>query len=203
MVPGPLSWSASLWCVTDHPLVVPTTWAERLLPRFEPEWPEQEDLLRFAVQRVNSQPRRILAFDHARLGESGRKAAVLLVVVAPFIATIVAIVQLWNWVVTWRDLIILVGMYIPISLGVTAGFHRMLTHRSFRAHPVVRAIMLILGSMAVEGTAITWAANHLKHHSLADQEGDPHSPVDGLFHAHLGWLFTTEDADPQVYCRHL
>lgn len=155
------------------------------------------------MQRVNSSPQRSLALDHAWLGESGRKAAVLLVVVAPFIATIVAIVQLWNWVVTWRDLVLLVGMYIPISLGVTAGFHRMLTHRSFRAHPVVRAIMLILGSMAVEGTAMTWAANHLKHHSLADQEGDPHSPVDGLFHAHLGWLFTTEDADPQVYCRHL
>jgi stearoyl-CoA desaturase (delta-9 desaturase) len=152
---------------------------------------------------VNSPPQRFLAFDHAWLGESGRKAAVLLVVIGPFIATIVAIVQLWSWVVTWRDLALLVGMYIPISLGVTAGFHRMLTHRSFRAHPVVRAIMLILGSMAVEGTAITWAANHLKHHSFADQEGDPHSPVDGLFHAHLGWLFAERDADPEQYCRHL
>ena len=149
------------------------------------------------MQRVNSPLQRFLAFDHAWLGESGRKAAVLVVVVAPFIATIFAIVQLWQWAVTWRDLALLVGMYMPISLGVTAGFHRMLTHRSFRAHPVVRAIMLILGSMAVEGTAITWAANHLKHHALADQEGDPHSPVDGLFHAHLGWLFTTEDADPR------
>ena len=155
------------------------------------------------MQRVNSPPPRFLAIDQARLGESGRKAAVLVVVVAPFIATIVAIVQLWQVAVAWRDLALLVALYVPISLGVTAGFHRMLTHRSFRAHPAVRAIMLILGSMAVEGTAITWAANHLKHHSLADQEGDPHSPVDGLFHAHLGWLFTTGDADPQVYCRHL
>ncbi|HZO26626.1 MAG TPA: acyl-CoA desaturase [Chloroflexota bacterium] len=123
--------------------------------------------------------------------------------VAPFLATIVAIVQLWQWLVTWQDLALLIGMYLPISLGVTAGFHRMLTHRSFRAHPVVRATLLILGSMAVEGAAITWAANHLKHHALADKEGDPHSPVDGLFHAHLGWLLTTDDADPKVYCRHL
>jgi stearoyl-CoA desaturase (delta-9 desaturase) len=141
--------------------------------------------------------------DGLRSSEIIRRAVVLVVVVAPFLATLFAIVQLWQWAVTWQDLVLLLVMYAPISLGVTAGFHRMLTHRSFHAHPVVRAIILILGSMAVEGTAITWAANHLKHHALADKDGDPHSPVDGLFHAHLGWLFTTDDADPNVYCRHL
>jgi stearoyl-CoA desaturase (delta-9 desaturase) len=150
-----------------------------------------------------SSPLDSLSPDRAWLSEYGRRAAVLVVVVAPFLATAFAIVQLWQWAVTWSDLALLVVMYLPISLGVTAGFHRMLTHRSFRAHPVVRAALLICGSMAVEGTAITWAANHLKHHALADKEGDPHSPVDGLFHAHLGWLFTTDDADPKVYCRHL
>ncbi|MCA1645430.1 MAG: acyl-CoA desaturase [Chloroflexi bacterium] len=132
-----------------------------------------------------------------------RKALVLLVVVGPFLATTMAVVQLWERAVSWRDLALLFGMYIPISLGVTAGFHRMLTHRSFRAHPVARAIILIFGSMAVEGAAISWAANHLKHHALADKEGDPHSPVDGLVHAHLGWLFSHEQADPNVYCRPL
>jgi stearoyl-CoA desaturase (Delta-9 desaturase) len=88
-------------------------------------------------------------------------------------------------------------------LGVTAGFHRMLTHRSFRAHPVARAVILVLGSMAVEGAPIGWAANHLKHHVLSDQPGDPHSPLDGLLHAHLGWLFGLEEADPETYCRPL
>jgi stearoyl-CoA desaturase (Delta-9 desaturase) len=155
------------------------------------------------VQRVSSSPPRALSFDRTQLGEYLRKAVVLVVVVAPFLGTLVAIVQLWQWAVSWTDLAVMFAMYLPISLGVTAGFHRMLTHRSFHAHPVVRLIMLILGSMAVEGAAITWAANHLKHHALADKEGDPHSPVDGLFHAHLGWLFTEDDADPKVYCRHL
>jgi stearoyl-CoA desaturase (Delta-9 desaturase) len=132
-----------------------------------------------------------------------RKALVLVAVVAPFLATAIAVQQLWERAVTWRDLALLFGMYLPISLGVTAGFHRMLTHRSFRAHPAVRAVILIFGSMAVEGPAIGWAANHLKHHALADKEGDPHSPVDGLVHAHLGWLFNHEQADPNVYCRSL
>jgi stearoyl-CoA desaturase (Delta-9 desaturase) len=155
------------------------------------------------LQRVSSSPSPAASLERTHLGEYARKAAVLVVVVTPFVGTLIAIVQLWNWAVSWADIALMVAMYIPISLGVTAGFHRMLTHRSFHAHPVVRAVMLILGSMAVEGAAITWAANHLKHHSLADQEGDPHSPVDGLFHAHLGWLFTEDDADPKVYCRHL
>jgi stearoyl-CoA desaturase (delta-9 desaturase) len=144
-----------------------------------------------------------LALNDARFGLQLQKALVLTIVLAPFVATAFAIVQLWERAVSWRDLALLAGLYIPISLGVTAGFHRMLTHRSFRAHPTARAIILILGSMAVEGAAIGWAANHLKHHALSDQPGDPHSPVDGLVHAHLGWLFNLEQADPAVYCRFL
>ena len=132
-----------------------------------------------------------------------RKVLVLLMVVGPFLATAFAIVQLWDRAASWLDVALLFGLYVPISIGVTAGFHRMLTHRSFRAHPVVRAALLILGSMAVEGPPIHWAANHLKHHALADRSGDPHSPVHGLLHAHLGWLLSDDQADPEVYCRAL
>ncbi len=135
--------------------------------------------------------------------EQLRKVLIVAVVVMPFLATAFAIVQVWERAVDWRDLALLVGLYVPISLGVTAGFHRMLTHRSFRAHPVVRGILLVLGSMAVEGAAIGWTANHLQHHALADRPGDPHSPADGLVHAHLGWLFNHDQADPEVYCRGL
>jgi len=124
-------------------------------------------------------------------------------VVGPFVATGFAVFELWDRAVGWRDLALCVGLYVPISLGVTVGFHRMLTHHSFRAHPVVRGALLVLGSMAVEGPAIDWAANHLKHHALADRLGDPHSPVEGLLHSHLGWLFTHDQADPHIYCRAL
>ena len=131
------------------------------------------------------------------------KALVLIVVLGPFVAAVAACQQLWDRAVSWRDVALLVALYIPISLGVTVGFHRMLTHRSFRAHPAVRLCLLILGSMAVEGAAIGWTANHLKHHALSDKAGDPHSPVEGLAHAHLGWLFDGTQADPEVYCRYL
>jgi stearoyl-CoA desaturase (delta-9 desaturase) len=91
-------------------------------------------------------------------------------------------------------------MYVLTGLGVTVGFHRLFTHRSFKTGRVVRAALAILGSAAIEGPVISWVADHRKHHAFADLPGDPHSPhVDhgvglggamrGLLHAHVGWLF--------------
>jgi stearoyl-CoA desaturase (delta-9 desaturase) len=131
------------------------------------------------------------------------KFIILALVVIPLLGVVVAIRLLWHRAVDWRDLALLVGLYVPISMGITIGFHRYLTHRGFRANPVVKVTLLILGSMAVEGAAIAWAANHRKHHALADQAGDPHSPADGFLHAHVGWLFEGKAADQQVYARDL
>ena len=127
---------------------------------------------------------------------------VLIIVVVPLLGTLLAIRLLWQLAVNWFDLVLLAAMYAVTMLGVTIGYHRMLTHRSFLPHPAVKAIFLILGSMSAQGPAIEWAASHIKHHAQADREGDPHSPLDGFFHAHLGWLFNGL-ADPNVYCRHL
>ena len=131
------------------------------------------------------------------------KAVVLVVVIVPLLATALALGLLWERAVHWSDLVLLVTMYSLVAFGVTVGFHRMLTHRSFRPHPVVKCVLLILGSMSWEGPALEWAATHIKHHAQADREGDPHSPVEGFFHAHIGWLFNVWKADPNVYCRNL
>ncbi len=131
------------------------------------------------------------------------KIVVLVVVIVPFLATLFAIRLLWDHAVQWPDLVLLGIMYLLTGLGVTIGYHRMLTHRSFRPNPVVKLALLILGSMAIEGPALGWAATHIKHHALADREGDPHSPVEGFFHAHLGWMFGNGEGDPNVYCRYL
>lgn len=131
------------------------------------------------------------------------KSIVLLAVVGPLVATIYAIATLWQKAINATDLTLLLVMYSLVALGVTVGFHRMLTHRSFAAHPVVKFIFLVLGSMALEGPALEWAATHIKHHSYSDKEGDPHSPVEGFFHAHIGWLFKDRMADPNQYAKHL
>lgn len=131
------------------------------------------------------------------------KSVVLVAVVVPLLATAFAMYQLWNRAVHLSDVVLLVVMYSLIITGIGAGFHRMLTHRSFQPHPVVKFILLVLGSMSLEGPAVEWAATHVKHHAMSDREGDPHSPVEGFFHAHIGWLFKDRMADPKVYARHL
>src|SRR6266496_1580334 len=132
-----------------------------------------------------------------------KKIVILSVVTVPFLATLFAIWLLWDRAVNATDLTLLAVMYSLVALGVTVGFHRMLTHRSFRPHPIVKFILLVLGSMALEGPALSWAATHIKHHAHSDREGDPHSPVDGFWHAHFGWLFKSDYGDPNVYCRNL
>jgi stearoyl-CoA desaturase (Delta-9 desaturase) len=131
------------------------------------------------------------------------KAVVLVLVIVPLLATLFAIWLLWAHAVHGSDIVLLLTTYSLTALGVTIGYHRMLTHRSFRPHPVVKFLLLVLGSMSLEGSTITWAATHLKHHAQADRAGDPHSPVEGFFHAHIGWMFSDDRADPHTYCRHL
>ncbi len=131
------------------------------------------------------------------------KVIVLVVVIVPLLATVLAISLLWQRAVHPKDIVLLLSMYTITAMGVTIGFHRMLTHRSFRPHPVVKFLLLVFGSMSLEGPALQWTATHTMHHALADREGDPHSPVEGFFHAHLGWMFKDREADPQVYARHL
>ena len=131
------------------------------------------------------------------------KAYILTIVIVPFLGTVLAICSLWQRAINLSDLVLLGTMYTLTAFGIAIGYHRMLTHRSFQAHPIVRSISLILGAMAIEAPPIEWAATHIKHHAQSDREGDPHSPMEGIFHAHMGWLFKDRFADPQQYCRHL
>jgi stearoyl-CoA desaturase (delta-9 desaturase) len=123
-----------------------------------------------------------------------------LVTAIPFLLLAVAAWQVWDQALHWRDLAILAVAYVITGLGVTVGFHRLLTHRSFKTGPVVRGILAALGSAAIEGPVISWVADHRKHHAFSDEPGDPHSPhvghgggwggaLRGLIHAHVGWLF--------------
>ncbi|HEU4463230.1 MAG TPA: fatty acid desaturase, partial [Solirubrobacterales bacterium] len=124
-------------------------------------------------------------------------------VVVPFLATLLAIVLLWNSWVTAADLAIAAAMYLLTAIGITVGFHRLLTHRSFQTFKPIEYAFAILGSMAVQGPVIAWVADHRKHHAHTDEEGDPHSPhvspdggvrgvFSGLWHAHTGWLMTSQ-----------
>src|SRR5689334_20656701 len=119
----------------------------------------------------------------------------------PLVGLLAAIALLWNHGVGPLELGLLLVFYVFTAFGVTLGFHRMFTHRALESSRAFRAIIAVLGSMAVEGSVITWVADHRKHHAFTDQEGDPHSPhlsgpgflgaIKGLWHAHVGWLLET------------
>jgi stearoyl-CoA desaturase (Delta-9 desaturase) len=117
-------------------------------------------------------------------------------VIVPFAAFLAAIPLLWNRLIGPVDLAILAGIYLASAMGVTVGFHRLLTHRAFETYRPLKYAFAVLGSMAVQGPVIGWVADHRKHHAHADEEGDPHSPhvghgsgLRGLWYAHVGWLF--------------
>jgi stearoyl-CoA desaturase (delta-9 desaturase) len=124
-------------------------------------------------------------------------------VVLPFLAVIAGAIVLWNHFLGPRDLAIFAVMYLLSAVGVTVGFHRLLTHRAFQTHAWLRYTLAVLGSLSLQGAVIDWVADHRKHHTFTDEEGDPHSPhagagaglrgmLGGLWHAHVGWLFSTQ-----------
>ncbi len=123
-----------------------------------------------------------------------------LITIGPILALGLVGWQLWDGLLHPSDVLVFVIMYVFTGLGVTVGFHRLFTHRSFKTSPALRGVLAVLGSAAIEGPVISWVADHRKHHAFSDRQGDPHSPhVDhgiglrgalrGLAHAHLGWLF--------------
>ena len=122
------------------------------------------------------------------LAERVERVGVIVSVIVPLIGTVYAIILLWERMVNWNDIALMAVLYVLTGLGITVGYHRMLTHRSFEAHPIVRFFLLVFGSMAGQGPANAWASIHIQHHAHTDEENDPHSPVEGFFHAHVGWF---------------
>jgi len=139
----------------------------------------------------------------------------LLGVSLPVAGLVIAIVLLWGQGVGVTAIAILVVGYLLTGIGITVGYHRLFTHRSFETYPAVRYTLALLGQMGVEGDVVTWVADHRKHHQFSDREGDPHSPhaefgdgpleaLKGLWHAHTGWLFTSVGrADRARYAKDL
>ena len=128
------------------------------------------------------------------------RTLVAIMTVVPMLALGVAAWQSWDGLLRPSDVVVFVLLYVLTGLGITVGFHRLFTHRSFKTSPALRGTLAVLGSAAIEGPVISWVADHRKHHAFADLPGDPHSPhVDhgvglrgalrGLLHAHVGWLF--------------
>ena len=126
----------------------------------------------------------------------------LVAVVVPAVGVASAAGVLWGVALSPLDVVLFGVFYLATGLGITVGYHRLFTHRSFEAPTAVRVTLAVLGAMTLQGPVTQWVTDHRKHHARSDAEGDPHSPhlsgggivgtVRGLWHAHVGWMFSTK-----------
>jgi stearoyl-CoA desaturase (Delta-9 desaturase) len=146
------------------------------------------------------------------LGErrsAGHHVLIYLFVGVPMVALVAAVPLTWGWGVGWQDLVLLAVFYVIAILGITVGFHRHFTHRSFKARPGLRIALAIAGSLAVQGNVYNWTADHRRHHAFSDKEGDPHSPwafgtsplavARGFVHAHMTWFFDRDETNHERF----
>ena len=118
-------------------------------------------------------------------------AALTLIPIAGIFGTIF---HIWNYGIVWQEPLLLFVFWIITGLGITVGYHRLFSHRSFKAHPILEWTMAIIGAAALENSALKWCSDHRRHHKHLDTEKDPYSITKGFFHAHMGWILENNPA---------
>jgi len=132
-----------------------------------------------------------------------------LLLIGPLLAVAICVPLLWGRAVNMTDLVLAVIFYLVTGHGLTVGFHRLFTHRSFVAKRWLKIALAVAGSMGIEGSVVSWVANHRRHHAHSDRPGDPHSPhvlqlgasgqFRGFVHAHVGWLLSPDTTSVERY----
>ncbi|WP_093084514.1 acyl-CoA desaturase [Pseudonocardia oroxyli] len=145
-------------------------------------------------------PDRSRAAEPATEGRRSMLEHVLVIafMIIPLLAVAAAVPVAWGWGLGWTDVALFAVFYVVSGMGITVGFHRHFTHGSFKATPALRVGLAVAGSLALQGSPLSWVADHRRHHAYSDKEGDPHSPwlfgtgpralARGFWHAHMGWL---------------
>lgn len=140
------------------------------------------------------------ARETVRVSTARRHAYLMVLVVLPPVVLVAAVAVAWGRAVGWLDVLLALVMYTVNIFGISVGYHRLLTHRSFRCGRPVRVALALAGALALQGPPSLWAAEHRRHHKYSDRPGDPHSPwtygdtgfalLRGLLHAQAGWFYS-------------
>jgi stearoyl-CoA desaturase (delta-9 desaturase) len=135
--------------------------------------------------------------------ENGRKALNIPTTALFALVTLTALVAvpLFGYVhgYTKLDWVLAGILYLISGLGITVGYHRMISHRSFQCPDGVKAVFLVAGGWALENSALKWCADHARHHARVDQEEDPYNATRGFWYSHCGWLFTESPHKTERY----
>jgi stearoyl-CoA desaturase (delta-9 desaturase) len=124
----------------------------------------------------------LLTMDNGRYNTLNSTTAIALGV---FHVGAIAALFFFSWTAFWTALIL---NWLALSLGIGMGYHRLLTHRSYKVPRVIEYFLTICATLALEGGPIFWVGTHRIHHQHSDKEGDPHSPRHGAWWAHILWM---------------
>ena len=138
-----------------------------------------------------------------------QQALTMVIVAGPFLTLCFVLTRVGDTGVALWSALLAVVLYFVVGCGVSVGFHRLFTHKSFQAKRPLKITLAALGSMSFQGSIIGWVADHRRHHMFSDHPGDPHSPAlgdharlgrfAGLWHAHIGWFFTHQSTPRKQY----
>lgn len=122
-----------------------------------------------------------------------------------FLTTVVAVpLYIWHFGLSAFQIGLFLAFFIATGLSITLGYHRLFSHLTFQASPIVKLFTLVFGAAAFEGSALVWCADHRRHHKFVDHDDDPYDISKGFFHAHIGWLlFRTGPDTPLTWVRDL
>ena len=110
----------------------------------------------------------------------------------PILALVGMIWYLMNHGIGWQEPLIFIGMYLATGLSITAGYHRLFSHRTHSAAWPLRLFYAIFAAGAFQNSAIKWCSDHRRHHLKTDTDVDPYSVKHGFFWAHMGWVLVEE-----------
>ncbi len=100
----------------------------------------------------------------------------------------------WKYNIVWQEPVLLLTGWWVAGMGITFGYHRLFAHRSFKAHPVVQFVAILLGSIALQNSVLKWSSDHRRHHRKLDTDEDPYSITKGFWHAHIGWILEAKES---------
>ena len=116
-------------------------------------------------------------------------------IATPLLSIFAAIFLIYSKNFSWFDFNIFFGMSLATGLSITAGYHRLFSHQSYKSSKLMELFYLLFGAAALQNSALKWSSDHRYHHRFVDKEGDPYSIKNGFLYAHMGWIFYNDPQD--------
>ena len=120
-------------------------------------------------------------------------SVMLFLILTPLVSVTVLPVYIYYSGVVWQEPMLLVVGWLLAGTGITVGYHRYFSHRTFKTFPLVEWVLMLLGTMGLENTIVKWCSDHRRHHRKLDTDDDPYSITKGFFHAHIGWIVKKDE----------